>query len=106
MLMSPSPISDICCYKKVTPFNGGTPLIQPSTSDFYFSWNQVPNAVGEAILPFTAKYRENCGFEVFVGHFSHLEPLFGDLSLLLLFGPHLKPEVMMMLLLGTVNLRL
>lgn len=46
----------ICCYKKVTPFNGGTPLIQPSASDFYFSWNQVPNAVVCAfpyILAFT-----------------------------------------------------
>ncbi|KAM5145388.1 GTPase-activating Rap/Ran-GAP domain-like protein 3 [Mantella aurantiaca] len=46
----------ICCYKKVTPFNGGTPLIQPSASDFLFSWNQVPNAVVCAfpyILAFT-----------------------------------------------------
>ncbi|XP_018417580.1 PREDICTED: GTPase-activating Rap/Ran-GAP domain-like protein 3 isoform X3 [Nanorana parkeri] len=46
----------MCCYKKVTPFNGGTPLIQPSVSDFLFSWNQVPNAVVCAfpyILAFT-----------------------------------------------------
>ncbi|XP_063288875.1 GTPase-activating Rap/Ran-GAP domain-like protein 3 isoform X3 [Pelobates fuscus] len=46
----------ICYYKKVCPFNGGSPLIQPSASDFHFSWNQVPNAVVCAfpyILAFT-----------------------------------------------------
>ncbi|XP_043913822.1 GTPase-activating Rap/Ran-GAP domain-like protein 3 [Protopterus annectens] len=46
----------VCLYKKVCPFNGGTPLIQPSASDFQFSWNQVPNAVVCAfpyILAFT-----------------------------------------------------
>ncbi|XP_063792024.1 GTPase-activating Rap/Ran-GAP domain-like protein 3 isoform X2 [Pseudophryne corroboree] len=46
----------ICYYKKVSPFNGGSPLIQPSASDFHFSWNQVPNAVVCAfpyILAFT-----------------------------------------------------
>ncbi|XP_056408493.1 GTPase-activating Rap/Ran-GAP domain-like protein 3 isoform X2 [Hyla sarda] len=45
-----------CSYKKVSPFNGGSPLIQPSASDFHFSWNQVPNAVVCAfpyILAFT-----------------------------------------------------
>ncbi|XP_078406073.1 GTPase-activating Rap/Ran-GAP domain-like protein 3 isoform X5 [Cetorhinus maximus] len=35
----------VCYYKKVCPFNGGSPLIQPSASDFHFSWNQVPNAI-------------------------------------------------------------
>ncbi|XP_078082550.1 GTPase-activating Rap/Ran-GAP domain-like protein 3 isoform X7 [Mustelus asterias] len=35
----------ICYYKKVCPFNGGSPLIQPSASDFHFCWNQVPNAI-------------------------------------------------------------
>ncbi|KAM4664720.1 GTPase-activating Rap/Ran-GAP domain-like protein 3 [Discoglossus pictus] len=46
----------ICYYKKVCPFNGGSPLIQSSASDFHFSWNQVPNAVVCAfpyILAFT-----------------------------------------------------
>ncbi|XP_075435101.1 GTPase-activating Rap/Ran-GAP domain-like protein 3 isoform X4 [Ascaphus truei] len=46
----------ICYYKKVCPFNGGSPLIQPSASDFQFSWNQVPNAIVCAfpyILAFT-----------------------------------------------------
>ncbi|XP_053328592.1 GTPase-activating Rap/Ran-GAP domain-like protein 3 [Spea bombifrons] len=46
----------ICYYKKVSPFNGGSPLIQPSASDFHFSWNQVPNSVVCAfpyILAFT-----------------------------------------------------
>ncbi|XP_075041790.1 GTPase-activating Rap/Ran-GAP domain-like protein 3 isoform X2 [Mixophyes fleayi] len=46
----------ICYYKKVSPFNGGSPIIQPSASDFHFSWNQVPNAVVCAfpyILAFT-----------------------------------------------------
>ncbi|XP_018088086.1 GTPase-activating Rap/Ran-GAP domain-like protein 3 isoform X2 [Xenopus laevis] len=46
----------MCYYKKVCPFNGGSPLIQPSASDFHFSWNQVPNAVVCAfpyILAFT-----------------------------------------------------
>ncbi|XP_068938804.1 GTPase-activating Rap/Ran-GAP domain-like protein 3 isoform X3 [Petaurus breviceps papuanus] len=45
-----------CNYKKVCPFNGGSPLIQPSASDFHFSWNQVPYAVVCAfpyILAFT-----------------------------------------------------
>ncbi|CAJ0952417.1 unnamed protein product [Ranitomeya imitator] len=45
-----------CYYKKVSPFNGGSPLLQPSASDFYFSWNQVPHAVVCAfpyILAFT-----------------------------------------------------
>ncbi|XP_038637538.1 GTPase-activating Rap/Ran-GAP domain-like protein 3 isoform X6 [Scyliorhinus canicula] len=35
----------VCYYKKVCPFNGGSSLIQPSASDFHFSWNQVPNAI-------------------------------------------------------------
>ncbi|XP_067868512.1 GTPase-activating Rap/Ran-GAP domain-like protein 3 isoform X3 [Heterodontus francisci] len=46
----------VCYYKKVCPFNGGSPLIQPSASDFHFSWNQVPNAIVCAfpyILAFT-----------------------------------------------------
>ncbi|XP_075116804.1 GTPase-activating Rap/Ran-GAP domain-like protein 3 isoform X2 [Leptodactylus fuscus] len=45
-----------CSYKKVGPFNGGSPLLQPSASDFHFSWNQVPHAVVCAfpyILAFT-----------------------------------------------------
>ncbi|XP_074067638.1 GTPase-activating Rap/Ran-GAP domain-like protein 3 isoform X3 [Macrotis lagotis] len=45
-----------CNYKKVCPFNGGSPLIQPSASDFHFCWNQVPYAVVCAfpyILAFT-----------------------------------------------------
>lgn len=40
------PVSDICYYKKVCPFNGSTPMIQSNTSDFHFSWNQMPNAIG------------------------------------------------------------
>uniref|UniRef100_A0A3Q2D4X2 GTPase-activating Rap/Ran-GAP domain-like protein 3 n=1 Tax=Cyprinodon variegatus TaxID=28743 RepID=A0A3Q2D4X2_CYPVA len=36
----------ICYYKKVCPFNGSTPMIQSNTSDFHFSWNQMPNAIG------------------------------------------------------------
>ncbi|XP_078497972.1 GTPase-activating Rap/Ran-GAP domain-like protein 3 [Lissotriton helveticus] len=46
----------LCHYKKVCPFNGGSPLMQSSASDFQFSWNQVPNAVVCAfpyILAFT-----------------------------------------------------
>ncbi|XP_038601443.1 GTPase-activating Rap/Ran-GAP domain-like protein 3 isoform X1 [Tachyglossus aculeatus] len=46
----------ICYYKKVCPFNGGSPLVQPSASDFHFSWNQVPYAIVCAfpyILAFT-----------------------------------------------------
>ncbi|XP_072344634.1 GTPase-activating Rap/Ran-GAP domain-like protein 3 isoform X4 [Scyliorhinus torazame] len=46
----------VCYYKKVCPFNGGSPLIQPSASDFHFSWNQVPNdivCVFPYILAFT-----------------------------------------------------
>ncbi|XP_069798841.1 GTPase-activating Rap/Ran-GAP domain-like protein 3 [Dendropsophus ebraccatus] len=45
-----------CSYKKVSPFNGGSPLLQPSASDFHFSWSQVPHAVVCAfpyILAFT-----------------------------------------------------
>ncbi|XP_043095999.1 GTPase-activating Rap/Ran-GAP domain-like protein 3 isoform X2 [Puntigrus tetrazona] len=45
-----------CIYKKVCPFNGATPMIQPNTSDFHFSWNQMPNAIVCAfpyILAFT-----------------------------------------------------
>nr|XP_043867872.1 GTPase-activating Rap/Ran-GAP domain-like protein 3 isoform X3 [Solea senegalensis] len=46
----------ICSYKKVCPFNGSTPMIQSNTSDFHFSWNQMPNAIVCAfpyILAFT-----------------------------------------------------
>nr|XP_014349468.1 PREDICTED: GTPase-activating Rap/Ran-GAP domain-like protein 3 [Latimeria chalumnae] len=46
----------ICYYKKVCPFNGGSPVVHPSASDFHFSWNQVPNAIVCAfpyILAFT-----------------------------------------------------
>ncbi|XP_075942004.1 GTPase-activating Rap/Ran-GAP domain-like protein 3 isoform X1 [Anarhichas minor] len=46
----------ICYYKKVCPFNGSTPMIQANTSDFHFSWNQMPNAIVCAfpyILAFT-----------------------------------------------------
>ncbi|XP_071673345.1 GTPase-activating Rap/Ran-GAP domain-like protein 3 isoform X2 [Patagioenas fasciata] len=46
----------VCQYRKVYPFNGGSPLIQPSAYDFHFSWNQVPYAVVCAfpyILAFT-----------------------------------------------------
>ncbi|NXD39549.1 GARL3 protein, partial [Copsychus sechellarum] len=35
----------ICQYRKVYPFSGGSPLVQPSAYDFHFSWNQVPYAV-------------------------------------------------------------
>uniref|UniRef100_A0A8C2C441 GTPase-activating Rap/Ran-GAP domain-like protein 3 n=1 Tax=Cyprinus carpio TaxID=7962 RepID=A0A8C2C441_CYPCA len=48
--------NNICIYKKVCPFNGATPMIQPNTSDFHFSWNQMPNAIVCAfpyILAFT-----------------------------------------------------
>ncbi|KTG46823.1 hypothetical protein cypCar_00038974, partial [Cyprinus carpio] len=37
--------NNICIYKKVCPFNGATPMIQPNTSEFHFSWNQMPNAI-------------------------------------------------------------
>ncbi|XP_029941338.1 GTPase-activating Rap/Ran-GAP domain-like protein 3 isoform X3 [Salarias fasciatus] len=46
----------VCYYKKVCPFNGSTPMIQSNTSDFHFSWNQMPNAIVCAfpyILAFT-----------------------------------------------------
>ncbi|KAJ6654633.1 hypothetical protein lerEdw1_006786 [Lerista edwardsae] len=46
----------ICYYRKVCPFNGGSPLGQASASDFHFSWNQVPYAIVCAfpyILAFT-----------------------------------------------------
>ncbi|XP_069762255.1 GTPase-activating Rap/Ran-GAP domain-like protein 3 isoform X1 [Narcine bancroftii] len=46
----------VCYYKKVCPFNGGSPLMQPPASDFHFSWNQVPNSIVCAfpyILAFT-----------------------------------------------------
>ncbi|NXX97613.1 GARL3 protein, partial [Centropus bengalensis] len=46
----------VCQYRKVHPFNGGSPLIQTSAYDFHFSWNQVPYAVVCAfpyILAFT-----------------------------------------------------
>ncbi|XP_029921744.1 GTPase-activating Rap/Ran-GAP domain-like protein 3 isoform X2 [Myripristis murdjan] len=46
----------ICYYKKVCPFNGSTPMIQSNTSDFHFSWNQMPKAIVCAfpyILAFT-----------------------------------------------------
>uniref|UniRef100_A0A8C3CUF2 GTPase-activating Rap/Ran-GAP domain-like protein 3 n=1 Tax=Cairina moschata TaxID=8855 RepID=A0A8C3CUF2_CAIMO len=35
----------VCQYRKVYPFNGGSPLVQSSAYDFHFSWNQVPYAV-------------------------------------------------------------
>lgn len=44
--------TDVCRYRKVYPFNGGSPLIQPSAYDFHFSWNQVPYAVGKKISLF------------------------------------------------------
>ncbi|XP_069465601.1 GTPase-activating Rap/Ran-GAP domain-like protein 3 isoform X2 [Ambystoma mexicanum] len=46
----------LCHYKKLCPFNGGSPLMLSSASDFQFSWNQVPNAIVCAfpyILAFT-----------------------------------------------------
>ncbi|XP_057674890.1 GTPase-activating Rap/Ran-GAP domain-like protein 3 isoform X3 [Corythoichthys intestinalis] len=46
----------VCSYKKVCPFNGSTPMIQSNTSDFHFTWNQMPNAIVCAfpyILAFT-----------------------------------------------------
>ncbi|XP_075761887.1 GTPase-activating Rap/Ran-GAP domain-like protein 3 isoform X1 [Pelodiscus sinensis] len=46
----------VCYYRKVCPYNGGSPLVQTSTSDFHFSWNQVPYAIVCAfpyILAFT-----------------------------------------------------
>ncbi|KAG7268302.1 hypothetical protein CRUP_023097 [Coryphaenoides rupestris] len=49
-------IWDSCYYKKVCPFNGSAPMIQSNTSDFHFSWNQIPNAIVCAfpyILAFT-----------------------------------------------------
>ncbi|XP_018614797.1 GTPase-activating Rap/Ran-GAP domain-like protein 3 isoform X2 [Scleropages formosus] len=48
--------SYICYYKKVCPFNGVTPMMQFTSSDFHFTWNQVPNAIVCAfpyILAFT-----------------------------------------------------
>ncbi|XP_051967232.1 GTPase-activating Rap/Ran-GAP domain-like protein 3 isoform X3 [Xyrauchen texanus] len=48
--------NNICVYKKVCPFNGATPMIQPNSSDFHFSWNQMPNSIVCAfpyILAFT-----------------------------------------------------
>lgn len=48
--------NNICVYKKVCPFNGATPMIQPNSLDFHFSWNQMPNAIVCAfpyILAFT-----------------------------------------------------
>uniref|UniRef100_A0A674MST1 GTPase-activating Rap/Ran-GAP domain-like protein 3 n=1 Tax=Takifugu rubripes TaxID=31033 RepID=A0A674MST1_TAKRU len=48
--------SYICYYKKVCPFSGSTPMIHSNTSDFHFSWNQMPNATVCAfpyILAFT-----------------------------------------------------
>lgn len=44
-------LSDICYYRKVCPFNGGSPLVQASASDFHFSWNQVPYAIGKNQAP-------------------------------------------------------
>nr|XP_023663724.1 GTPase-activating Rap/Ran-GAP domain-like protein 3 isoform X2 [Paramormyrops kingsleyae] len=46
----------ICYYKKVCPFNGVTTMIQSGSSDFHFSWNQMPNSIVCAfpyILAFT-----------------------------------------------------
>ncbi|XP_017315940.1 GTPase-activating Rap/Ran-GAP domain-like protein 3 isoform X1 [Ictalurus punctatus] len=48
--------NNFCAYKKVCPFNGATPMIQPNSSDFHFSWNQMPNGIVCAfpyILAFT-----------------------------------------------------
>ncbi|XP_030633829.1 LOW QUALITY PROTEIN: GTPase-activating Rap/Ran-GAP domain-like protein 3 [Chanos chanos] len=48
--------NNICSYKKVCPFNGATPMVHPNTSDFHFSWNQMPNGIVCAfpyILAFT-----------------------------------------------------
>uniref|UniRef100_A0A3B4E698 GTPase-activating Rap/Ran-GAP domain-like protein 3 n=1 Tax=Pygocentrus nattereri TaxID=42514 RepID=A0A3B4E698_PYGNA len=48
--------NNLCAYKKVCPFNGATPMIQPNSSDFHFSWNQMPNSIVCAfpyILAFT-----------------------------------------------------
>ncbi|XP_060769195.1 GTPase-activating Rap/Ran-GAP domain-like protein 3 isoform X2 [Neoarius graeffei] len=48
--------NNLCAYKKVCPFNGATPMIQPNSSDFHFSWNQMPNGIVCAfpyILAFT-----------------------------------------------------
>ncbi|XP_035383371.1 GTPase-activating Rap/Ran-GAP domain-like protein 3 isoform X5 [Electrophorus electricus] len=48
--------NNLCTYKKVCPFNGATPMIQPNSSDFQFSWNQMPNSIVCAfpyILAFT-----------------------------------------------------
>ncbi|KAF2985755.1 hypothetical protein EK904_004884, partial [Melospiza melodia maxima] len=36
---------DVCQYRKVYPFSGHSPLVQPSAYDFHFSWNQAPYAV-------------------------------------------------------------
>ncbi|CAM4570103.1 unnamed protein product [Lepidochelys kempii] len=46
----------VCYYRKVCPYNGVSPLVQTSASDFHFSWNQVPYAIVCAfpyILAFT-----------------------------------------------------
>ncbi|KAI5608421.1 GTPase-activating Rap/Ran-GAP domain-like protein 3 isoform X2 [Silurus asotus] len=48
--------NNLCAYKKVCPFNGATPMIQPNSFDFHFSWNQMPNGIVCAfpyILAFT-----------------------------------------------------
>lgn len=45
--------TDVCQYRKVYPFSGGSPLVQPSAYDFHFRWNQVPCAVGEKISFFS-----------------------------------------------------
>ncbi|XP_076867315.1 GTPase-activating Rap/Ran-GAP domain-like protein 3 isoform X3 [Brachyhypopomus gauderio] len=48
--------NNLCTYKKVCPFNGAMPMIQPNSSDFHFSWNQMPNSIVCAfpyILAFT-----------------------------------------------------
>lgn len=45
--------ADVCQYRKVYPFSGHSPLVQPSAYDFHFSWNQVPYAVGKTISLFS-----------------------------------------------------
>ncbi|XP_078475206.1 GTPase-activating Rap/Ran-GAP domain-like protein 3 [Lampetra planeri] len=45
-----------CFYKKVLPFNGNSPQLQSSASDYHFTWNQLPSAIVCAfpyILAFT-----------------------------------------------------
>lgn len=51
-------VTYVCQYRKVYPFNGGSPLVQSSAYDFHFIWNQVPYAVGKNIplLPFFHYY--------------------------------------------------